>query len=330
MDKTAYEILGINETATEVEVKKAYHALLNLYHTDNATGNKEKVTDVILAYKQVMKKINQEKRNNLSAEELIDRELDIYKTYNGYESLKDSIAKIKEQYIINIEANPDKRETFIKVLHERIEELFSENLKMQNTSVEELVENETLQYELEDDYEYLKDNIAKIKEQYINNINANPDKRNIFINALHERIEELFTDYRNFIQNTNASELVDRETLQYELEDEYEYLKESINEIKTKYIKFMEANPSIKNKFIETMRERIESLFAEYRKRINVVNELRNSNLEPEDRELLEGIYDNILNYDEIYQELYEKYILNNNNNNMAEETKEDSIGRTI
>jgi len=91
----------------------------------------------------------------------------------------------------------------------------------------------------------------------------------------------------------------------------------------------MEANPSIKNKFIETMRERIESLFAEYRKRINVVNELRNSNLEPEDRELLEGIYDNILNYDEIYQELYEKYILNNNNN-MAEETKEDSIGRTI
>ncbi len=93
----------------------------------------------------------------------------------------------------------------------------------------------------------------------------------------------------------------------------------------------MEANPSIKNKFIETMRERIESLFAEYRKRINVVNELRNSNLEPEDRELLEGIYDNILNYDEIYQELYEKYILNNNNNNnMAEETKEDSIGRTI
>lgn len=260
MDKTAYEILGINETATEVEVKKAYHALLNLYHTDNATGNKEKVTDVILAYKQVMKKINQEKRNNLSAEELLDRELDIYKTYNGYESLKDSIAKIKEQYIINIEANPDKRETFIKVLHERIEELFSENLKMQNTSVEELVENETLQYELE---------------------------------------------------------------------DEYEYLKESINEIKTKYIKFMEANPSIKNKFIETMRERIESLFAEYRKRINVVNELRNSNLEPEDRELLEGIYDNILNYDEIYQELYEKYILNNNNN-MAEETKEDSIGRTI
>src|SRR5258708_28235066 len=41
MDTEYYDILNINKTATQAEIKKAYYKCAQMYHTDKNNGNKE-------------------------------------------------------------------------------------------------------------------------------------------------------------------------------------------------------------------------------------------------------------------------------------------------
>ena len=47
---THYEILGVPETATEDEIKKAYRKLASIWHPDKKTGDTEKFKDIQVAY----------------------------------------------------------------------------------------------------------------------------------------------------------------------------------------------------------------------------------------------------------------------------------------
>lgn len=267
MAKSPYEILGISESATEAEVKKAFRNLVKIYHTDNqSTGNNEKVTEIIQAYDKIIKIINSKKRDGLSVEDLIERETDKFKSYPNYENLKDTVEQIKNKYKNAIEASKDRKDMFIDAMLERLEDLFKEYKRSrQEMSIDELLQNETLRYELEDDYEQLKESINSLVNNYKKSIEAHMDKKDLFISAMHERILEMFEEYRRTYQNSSVDELINKETLKYELEDDYENIKEFIEQIKEQYKKFIEANPDRKVSFVSAMHEKIEYLFKEYK-----------------------------------------------------------------
>lgn len=50
MSKDYYNILGINKSATQTEIKKAYHKLAHKYHPDKGTGDAEKFKEISEAY----------------------------------------------------------------------------------------------------------------------------------------------------------------------------------------------------------------------------------------------------------------------------------------
>lgn len=310
MAKSPYEILGISESATEAEVKKAFRNLAKIYHTDNqSTGNNEKVKDIIQAYDKIMKIINSKKRDSLSVEDLIERETDKFKSYPNYENLKDTVEQIKNKYKNVIDANKDRKDMLIDAMLERLEDLFKEYKRSrQEMSIDELLQNETLRYELEDDYEQLKESITSLVNNYKKSIEAYMDKKDLLISAMHERIIEMFEEYRRTYQNSTADELINKETLKYELEDDYENIKEFIEQIKEQYKKFIETNPERKVSFVSAMHEKIEYLFKEYQKRLETYNELLSIDLDPRDQELLESIKDSIISNDELLENLYNKY----------------------
>ncbi len=64
MDKDLYEILGVSKTATETEIKKAFHRHAKKYHPDVNPGNKEaeqKFKELNLAY-EVLKDVKKRKQ----------------------------------------------------------------------------------------------------------------------------------------------------------------------------------------------------------------------------------------------------------------------------
>ena len=77
--KDPYQILGVPETATDEEVKKAYLKLARKYHPDNYHDNpladlaQEKMKEINAAYDQITKSRTGPQRSN-----------DYYGSYSGY------------------------------------------------------------------------------------------------------------------------------------------------------------------------------------------------------------------------------------------------------
>ena len=77
--KNAYEILGVEKTATDKEIKTAYRKLAMKWHTDknHAPEAKEKFQEISLAYENIE---NQKARNAYNT--IFERTSEIFSTVN--------------------------------------------------------------------------------------------------------------------------------------------------------------------------------------------------------------------------------------------------------
>lgn len=80
---TYYDILGINCTAGEDEIKKAYHQMLIAFHPDKYQGEKRfaarKTSEIVEAYKVL---------GNSAARRTYDKSLNTQAKESGYQPLK--------------------------------------------------------------------------------------------------------------------------------------------------------------------------------------------------------------------------------------------------
>ncbi len=172
LDLNLYEILNISPKANSVEIKKAYRREAKKYHPDNEHYNKEKWSNLQLAYEILS---DEEKRktynknyyskysesyffNNMNVEDAIflydkhqEREEEIWKQYN----------QIYYEILLSLENNEE-----IKIIKEHITKL--ENKKCNNILDIIRVKKEIT---------YLKNRIEEIKQDYLIKINIIKQER---------------------------------------------------------------------------------------------------------------------------------------------------------
>ena len=171
MKKTYYEILGIPQTATQEEIKKAFRTLAKKYHPDNYTSNQaaanlimQDLTEAYVVLSDLQKRIEYDRKLEKIHREQTRTE---YRTENSFS--KNQSKSHYESYTKTTPENESDLEEWIKeFLHKHRE-------KINNNFISELDKYKFYKREIQKIYNNTSDSINKdtyidIEKTYSENI----------------------------------------------------------------------------------------------------------------------------------------------------------------
>lgn len=174
----AYQVLGLNESATLDDIKKARRRLLKLYHEDEKTADREKYDEVGKAYKTLMNEENKEPvdtrppRNKDKAYRDAQKAKEAEQKKEDKQKKKDKLGELFNQGKKKVGLIPKEEKVFDELIELRNnieEELKKQNIKIKIKYNEELY-NSSKRGTI--DVSLLQDEQTKIKDSFTRIINS--------------------------------------------------------------------------------------------------------------------------------------------------------------
>ena len=240
----AYQVLGLNESATLDDIKKARRTLLKLYHQDEETADREKYDKVGEAYKTLM---NEENKEPVDTRPFRNKD----KAYRDAQKAKEAEKKKKDEQNENILGELFKQGQKKVGLIPKKEKVFDKLIELRNNIEEELK----------------KQNI-KIKLEYNEDLYDFSKRGTIDVSLLQneqKRIKNLFTNIINSANEYDKLQSIvenfEKQLLKWGIENAPSFFDKSKIDIKyrgyTKASEFERIRHIVENKMIE-MQENVE------------------------------------------------------------------------